>query len=62
VRYAIFWHFGLALTLRRWGCAKEEKKLAVLEGVGHWHCIEAADQVSTLVEKFATAYSHKESP
>ncbi|KFA70280.1 hypothetical protein S40285_08216 [Stachybotrys chlorohalonatus IBT 40285] len=53
---------GCSTIFERWGCAEEEKKLAVLEGVGHWHCIEAADQVSTLVEKFATAYSHKESP
>lgn len=30
----------------------EEKKITVLEGVGHWHCIEAPDQVATKIMDF----------
>jgi pimeloyl-ACP methyl ester carboxylesterase len=28
------------------------KSLAVLKGVGHWHCVEAADEVAALVSAF----------
>ncbi|KAG9186029.1 hypothetical protein G6011_02585 [Alternaria panax] len=41
------------------GCKKmfeeigsSEKKLDVLEGVGHWHCLEAFDEVAKLIEGF----------
>lgn len=30
----------------------EKKRLEVLKGVGHWHCVEAADQVAELVGGF----------
>lgn len=33
--------------------SSEHKSLEVLEGVGHWHCIEAADEVGALIAKFA---------
>ncbi|KAF1834832.1 alpha/beta-hydrolase [Decorospora gaudefroyi] len=29
-----------------------EKKLEVLDGVGHWHCLEAVDQVGQLIAAF----------
>jgi pimeloyl-ACP methyl ester carboxylesterase len=33
--------------------SSQKKSLEVLEGVGHWHCIEAADEVGQLLVKFA---------
>ncbi|CAG7949034.1 unnamed protein product [Penicillium nalgiovense] len=32
--------------------SSEQKSLEVLKGVGHWHCIEAADEVGGLIAKF----------
>jgi pimeloyl-ACP methyl ester carboxylesterase len=32
--------------------ASSEKKLEVMEGVGHWHCLEAFDEVARLIEGF----------
>ena len=32
--------------------SSKEKQLEVLEGVGHWHCIEAPDDVGRLVARF----------
>jgi esterase/lipase len=32
--------------------SSEQKSLEVLKGVGHWHCIEAADEVGELIAKF----------
>ena len=29
-----------------------EKKLEILEGIGHWHCLEAADEVAGVIETF----------
>ncbi|KJZ78203.1 hypothetical protein HIM_02241 [Hirsutella minnesotensis 3608] len=43
--------------LRDWGSVQEHKTIEVLDGVGHWHCIEAADQVSKLVQQFADQVS-----
>lgn len=41
------------------GCKKmfgeigsSEKKLEVMEGIGHWHCLEAFDEVARLIEGF----------
>ncbi|KAJ5774267.1 Alpha/beta hydrolase fold-1 [Penicillium paradoxum] len=33
--------------------SSQQKSLEVLKGVGHWHCIEAADEVGGLIAKFA---------
>ncbi|KAJ5641719.1 hypothetical protein N7490_005719 [Penicillium lividum] len=33
--------------------SSEKKSLEVLKGVGHWHCIEAADEVGSLIAQFA---------
>ncbi|KAK7421259.1 hypothetical protein QQZ08_010036 [Neonectria magnoliae] len=35
-----------------WGCKSENKSIKILEGVGHWHCIEAADAVGTFILEF----------
>jgi len=32
--------------------SSEQKKLEVLKGVGHWHCVEASDEVGKLVADF----------
>jgi pimeloyl-ACP methyl ester carboxylesterase len=32
--------------------SSQEKKLEVLKGVGHWHCVEAGDEVGRLVKDF----------
>ena len=29
-----------------------EKKLEILEGIGHWHCLEAFEQVASMIEAF----------
>jgi pimeloyl-ACP methyl ester carboxylesterase len=41
------------------GCKKmfeemgtSEKKLEILQGVGHWHCLEAFEEVGNLIEQF----------
>ncbi|KAJ5287745.1 Alpha/beta hydrolase fold-1 [Penicillium angulare] len=33
--------------------SSKSKELKVLKGVGHWHCIEAPDEVGTLIAEFA---------
>ena len=30
----------------------KKNRLEVLKGVGHWHCVEAAEEVGTLVKGF----------
>jgi len=32
--------------------ASKEKRLEVLQGVGHWHCVEAGEEVGRLVKGF----------
>ncbi|CAI7591986.1 unnamed protein product [Penicillium manginii] len=34
--------------------SSQNKSLEVLKGVGHWHCIEAGDEVGGLIAKFAS--------
>ncbi|KAF2030846.1 alpha/beta-hydrolase [Setomelanomma holmii] len=41
------------------GCKKmfeeigtSEKKLEIMQGIGHWHCLEAFEEVSSLIEAF----------
>ncbi|CAG8925004.1 unnamed protein product [Penicillium salamii] len=33
--------------------SSEKKSLEVLQGVGHWHCIEASEEVGALIAQFA---------
>lgn len=35
--------------------ASQQKELRVLKGVGHWHCIEAGDEVGKAIADFAVA-------
>ncbi|KAK2768871.1 hypothetical protein FQN54_000731 [Arachnomyces sp. PD_36] len=35
------------------GTDAQAKKIEILKGVGHWHCIEAADTIGPLMESFA---------
>lgn len=37
--------------------SSENKSLRVLNGVGHWHCIEAPDEVGALIAEFAEGIS-----
>jgi pimeloyl-ACP methyl ester carboxylesterase len=41
---------GSTQILKQYGSAKKEQK--VLDGVGHWHVLEAPDDVGKLVGKF----------
>ncbi|KAM4065652.1 alpha/beta hydrolase family protein [Hirsutella rhossiliensis] len=45
--------------LQSWGGEQRQKRVEVLEGVGHWHCIEAADEVCELVKIFADSLSRE---
>lgn len=35
------------------GTETKAKKLEILEGVGHWHCVEAADTIGPMIGDFA---------
>lgn len=43
---------GCEAIMEKYGTAKEKKRIEELPNVGHWHCIEAGDQVAELVLKF----------
>ncbi|KAG5989807.1 hypothetical protein E4U43_004428 [Claviceps pusilla] len=43
---------GSQEILNSWGVEPGLKRMQVLHGVGHWHCIEAADEVESLVDEF----------
>ena len=38
--------------LSAYGTQESEKKLELLNGVGHWHCIEAPAEVERLARRF----------
>ncbi|KFZ17887.1 hypothetical protein V501_01492 [Pseudogymnoascus sp. VKM F-4519 (FW-2642)] len=38
--------------LEEYGTKKREKSIKNLSGIGHWHCIEAPDQVEGLIKEF----------
>lgn len=40
------------VIFNEWGSKGEDKSIKVLGGVGHWHCIEAADEVGACVLEF----------
>lgn len=44
---------GCDLTLEQYGSENGAKKIEVLGGVGHWHCVEAPDRVAELIAGFA---------
>jgi pimeloyl-ACP methyl ester carboxylesterase len=35
-----------------YGTSENEKSIEVLKGVGHWHCVEAPDEVGRLIMSF----------
>ncbi|KAK5047818.1 hypothetical protein LTR84_006483 [Exophiala bonariae] len=43
---------GCEYILGELGTPDERKRLEVLTGIGHWHCVEAPDEVGTLVSRF----------
>ncbi|KAK4941634.1 hypothetical protein LTR10_018512 [Elasticomyces elasticus] len=43
---------GCELIFESLGTPHDKKKLEVLQGVGHWHCVEKPDEVGRLVRKF----------
>ncbi|ETI19667.1 hypothetical protein G647_08680 [Cladophialophora carrionii CBS 160.54] len=43
---------GCKLVFERLGVEQAKKRLEVLRGVGHWHCVEAPDEVGQLVREF----------
>ncbi|GKU20773.1 unnamed protein product [Fusarium langsethiae] len=40
-----------------WGCDSSAKNIHVLSGVGHWHCIEAPEEVGAKIEEFVSNLS-----
>jgi pimeloyl-ACP methyl ester carboxylesterase len=43
---------GCEAILEAYGTSKEKKELKLLEGVGHWHCVEAPEEVGRLAAQF----------
>lgn len=41
------------VDLCRWGCERGSKSIERLAGVGHWHCIEAAELVGDKIVAFS---------
>jgi pimeloyl-ACP methyl ester carboxylesterase len=35
-----------------YGTSESEKSIEILKGVGHWHCVEAPDEVGRLIMSF----------
>jgi pimeloyl-ACP methyl ester carboxylesterase len=38
--------------LSEYGTEKDKKNISILEGVGHWHCVEASDEVTRVILPF----------
>jgi pimeloyl-ACP methyl ester carboxylesterase len=38
--------------LLKYGTAEKKKKLEILKGVGHWHCVEASEEVGKFVKEY----------
>lgn len=36
------------------GTSQEQKDMKVMEGIGHWHCVEAGDEVESYIKAFLT--------
>ncbi|KIW31137.1 uncharacterized protein PV07_02811 [Cladophialophora immunda] len=43
---------GCEMIFKELGTAPERKRLEVLKGIGHWHCVEAPDEVGRLIREF----------
>jgi pimeloyl-ACP methyl ester carboxylesterase len=48
---------GSEAILKAYGASKDEKKIEILDNVGHWHCIEAPEVVGDYVLKFIQKFS-----
>jgi len=48
---------GCQKILSELGTDEKRKRLEVLEGIGHWHCVEAPGQVGPLVRGFCEQFS-----
>jgi len=46
---------GCEYILGQLGTEEGRRRLEVLEGVGHWHCVEKPDAVGALVSEFVAA-------
>jgi len=53
---------GCKEILRRYGTSEELKGIKVLNGVGHWHCIEAGAVVAKHIENFVLGECVPNSP
>lgn len=43
---------GAEAILNAYGTSKDGKKIEILEGVGHWHCVEAPEDVARHLVRF----------
>ena len=43
---------GAEAILDAYGTSKDRKRIEILEGVGHWHCVEAAEDVARHIVRF----------
>jgi pimeloyl-ACP methyl ester carboxylesterase len=43
---------GAEAILNAYGTSKDRKKIEILEGVGHWHCVEAPEDVARHLVRF----------
>jgi pimeloyl-ACP methyl ester carboxylesterase len=48
---------GSKAILNGYGTSEREKKIEILDGVGHWHCVEAPDNVGKCVLGFVQKIS-----
>jgi len=48
---------GSEAILNAYGTSKDEKKIEILEGIGHWHCVEAPEVVSGHILRFVQKLS-----
>ncbi|KAK5442029.1 hypothetical protein LTS15_011076 [Exophiala xenobiotica] len=49
---------GCQKILSELGTDEKRKRLEILEGIGHWHCVEAPGQVGPLVRGFCEQFSY----
>jgi pimeloyl-ACP methyl ester carboxylesterase len=47
---------GSEAILKAYGTSKEGKMIEILDSVGHWHCIEAPEMVSSHVLRFTQKF------
>jgi pimeloyl-ACP methyl ester carboxylesterase len=47
---------GCEAILNAYGISKEKKKIEILDSVGHWHCVEAPDDVIRYLVKFLGSF------